>query len=98
RSLRDWSSDVCSSDLDTQAGGEALVRPGPSAAAVECLEDSAVRSQRVLKRIARREIGGSGPAGDVDVTDSVAADALSNIQIAAEIGRASCRGSVEVQG
>src|SRR5690349_22780793 len=43
RSLRDWSSDVCSSDLRR---GRALARPAVAEAEREALEDAPVEPQR----------------------------------------------------
>src|SRR5207247_8462634 len=92
RSTRDWSSDVCSSDLDaaTRAELESQLKAGMSAEAVKkAMAD--VRGNQARAAVAQ------ALASDANVRSVLSRDlirqALDDAQL--QIGRASCRDRVE---
>src|SRR5207245_7146623 len=93
---RDWSSDVCSSDLRLRALGAAheelgLLRPRPAGAG----DDNAPQESPGPCGRARRRARCSGAAGLGSARLMAEADLIIVGAGAKEIGRASCRGRIE---
>src|SRR5699024_12221779 len=80
RSIRDWSSDVCSADLYTEA-------PGPDEEARATWPDRSVISQELFAEA--QTMAGWLDAPRVVVDDDAHGDLISELQ--SQIGRASCR-------
>src|SRR5205814_4747284 len=79
RCLSDWSSDVCSSDLELRALERIGIHRGRSGQRLEHADDE--RGPLLLRRVERSVGKAQGPA-DEACRDEV---------VALEIGRASCR-------
>src|SRR3546814_1094624 len=75
--ISDWSSDVCSSDLQAEAGNVSILRTGDPAtdAWIEPFLDELCLF----------------PAGAHDDQVDAAADAFNELALGSQIGRASCR-------
>src|SRR5207302_8036170 len=89
RFSRDWSSDVCSSDLITTADHDDRVVPAHSFKFAAALQHAQAGPAPVLIRIETRAVHGTGKPTSKQIEE--AADELSFLW--AEIGRASCRAS-----
>src|SRR5699024_11508524 len=85
RSKRDWSSDVCSSDLDAAPAGTA----GPAEQVLVLVHVSTARPR--LKGVGRRRPETFGQAGAVQTADLLVRRSTRITALPAEIGRASCR-------
>src|SRR5690606_40088880 len=95
RFSRDWSSDVCSSDLPGPHGDEAGKEVGPAFG--EQLAHLLRRDLLLQDDLPRREVAAALRADRTlaDVLQAVLEHARAALR---EIGRASCRGRVEVAG
>src|SRR5690606_39351253 len=84
RFSRDWSSDVCSSDLARKVEEAGLIWVGPPPEAIEKMGD---------KITSRRTAAEAGVAAVPGITDPVSGiEEIEALVAEYEIGRASCRG------
>src|SRR5207249_6710708 len=94
RSKRDWSSDVCSSDLD--GSGDVYVEDTENQTIRKVTPSGLVMTLAGLAR-SSGSADGTGSAARFYYPGGVAVDGSGNVYVA-EIGRASCRGRVEGGG
>src|SRR5699024_11368815 len=87
RSKRDWSSDVCSSDLDGFFG--------PGAGTFLILANTGLCRFGLLTASGNMKVASVASCGAAMVSYAVAGHVMWLVALPAEIGRAACRGRVE---